>query len=131
MIDENQTQFNNDQVLWQEQHLSEAPTVSVATTPALVEQTPEQKKKKMLMIGGGVLGGIFVLTIFIMMAMGMGKNGLRLVPEPSPTPMVKREDDAFDKAFKLLQQDIAKADPTTGDLPFPPVNPVLYIAREN
>jgi hypothetical protein len=45
--------------------------------------------------------------------------------------MVKRMDDAFDKAYKLLQQDITKADPTTGDLPFPPVNPALYIAKEN
>lgn len=130
MMEENQTQFNDDQVLWQEQH---APVVPAAepTTPQSIEQTPEQKKKKMLMILGGVVGGLFVLTMLMAMAMGLGKNGLRLVPEPTPTPVAKREDDAFDKAYKLLQQDIVKADPTIGDLPFPPVNPVLYIAKEN
>lgn len=132
MIDENQTQFNDDQVLWQEQRVPVASVSDTTAAPTLaIEQTPERKKKKILMIGGGVIGGLFVLTILIAMAMGLGKNGLRLVPEPTPTPVVKREDDAFDKAYKLLQQDIVKADPTTGDLPFPPVNPVLYIAKEN
>ena len=135
MIDENQTQFNDDQVLWQEQRVPVPVPVAVSaaepSTPQPTEQTPEQKKKRVLMIGGGVVGGLFILTMLIAMAMGLGKNGLRLVPEPTPTPMVKREDDAFDKAYKLLQQDIVKADPTTGDLPFPPVNPVLYVAKEN
>ncbi len=131
MMEENQTQFNDDQVLWQEQHVPVAPVTPEVANTAMVEQTPEQKKKKMLMIGGGIVGGLFVVMLFIMMALGVGRNGLRLVPEPTPTPMVKREDDAFDKAYKLLQQDIVKADPTIGDLPFPPVNPVLYIAKDN
>lgn len=128
MIDANQTQFIEDQVLWQEQtHLAPQQPVTPSTQPL----SPEQKKKKMLIVGGSVFGGLFVLTLIVMMVMGVGRNSMRLVPEATPTPIVKQEDDAFTKAFKLLQQDIEKADPTTNDLPFPPVNPVLYIAREN
>jgi len=129
MIEENQTQFIEDQVLWQDQTHTVPQHIEVPTQIPL--HTPEQKKKKLLIIGGSIFGGLFVLTLIMMMVMGIGRNSMRLVPETTPKPIVKQEDDAFTKAFKLLQQDIVKADPTTGDLPFPPVNPALYIAREN
>jgi hypothetical protein len=77
MMAENQTQFNDDQVLWQEQHVPVPVPVAVgAAEPSALqptEQTPEQKEKRVLIIGGSVIGGLFILTVLIAMAMGLGK----------------------------------------------------------
>lgn len=124
MKSEDQTQFIEDQLLWQQDT-----TTPVMVSKSVVETSPTEKKKPSIktiaIIAAAVIGSLFVLT---MMIAGIGRNGLQLIPEPSPTPsptLINQTE--FDKAFKRLQNDITNADPTTNDLPYPPVSTSLYI----
>lgn len=130
---ENQTQFMEDQALWQH-------PASVQTTQATQETQPEQslldtkqvmgqKKKitpkRIMLIAAGM---IVALSIVLLLIAEVGRKNIRLIPElsPSPLPITDTISD-FDKAMNRLNQDVIVADPTVNDLPFPPLNPELYI----
>ena len=127
---ENQTQFMEDQALFQRP----APVQSVHAVPSEqiqpgAQQVIVQKKKispkTIILIASSV---ITILSILLMMVTGTGKNSLLLTPNPSPSPTpVTGATSDFDKAMNRLNQDIMAADPTVNDLPFPPLNPDLYI----
>ena len=124
---ENQTQFMEDQALWQRP----IPAQETQSAQSLLDaqQVIAQKKKfttkRIILIAAGV---IVILSILLMLIVGMGRKSLRLIPElsPSPTPTTNTLSD-FDKAMNRLNQDVIIADPTVNDLPFPPLNPELYI----
>lgn len=124
---ENQTQFMEDQALFQRP--TPVPVTQPEQTPLGTQQMIEQKKKitvkSMILMTAGV---IIVLSILLMMIAGVGKRSLQLTPQPSPspTPIANTLSD-FDKAMNRLNQDVQAADPTVNDLPFPPLNPELYI----
>jgi len=124
---ENQTQFMEDQALWQRPAATQF-TALEQSHPSIEEVTVQKKKlppKIMMLIAAGV---IVILTILLMMIAGIGRKNLRLMPESSPlsTPTTNTMSD-LDKALNRLNQDVIAADPTVNDLPFPPLNPELYI----
>ncbi|HKY74337.1 MAG TPA: hypothetical protein VJ246_03445 [Patescibacteria group bacterium] len=127
MKSEDQTQFMEDQLLWQQ----EAAAPMMVSKPTAELPITEKKKpsiKTFVLVGAAVFGSLIIL---LMMLMGVGRNGLQLIPEPSPSPsptLINQTE--FDKAFKRLQNDIKNADATVNDIPFPPVNPTLYIVTQ-
>lgn len=120
-----QTQFMEDQVLWQKPTTPEVPLV-----PTEGAVSPPKKKPPVKLILAAVFGGIFLLMIIIVMISGMGRNSLQLVPQPSPSPSPTAQLTDFEKSMVQLHQDIVDADPAVNDLPFPPVNPSLFIIQQ-
>ncbi len=124
---ENQTQFMEDQALWQRP----IPAQETQSEQSLldIKQVIAQKKKfttkRIILIA---TAAIVILSILLLLIVGMGRKSLRLTSElsPSPTPTTNTLSD-FDKAMNRLNQDVIIADPTVNDLPFPPLNPELYI----
>lgn len=130
---ENQTQFMEDQALWQSPIPAQTLQASQETqseqslldTQQVMDQKKKITQKRIIFIAVGV---IVILSTLLLLIVGMGKKSLRLIPElsPSPTPITNTMSD-FDKAMNRLNQDVIVADPTVNDLPFPPLNPELYI----
>jgi hypothetical protein len=129
MNTENQTQFMEDQLLWQEQQpTSVSPVMNNAQE--LPVKPPMSKVKKIGLIAVAVFGALLLLMIVLMMTMGVGEGGLSLLPaQPSPTPSAQHLGE-FDQAFKLLQQDIQAADPSINEFPYPPVSKQLFIVEQ-
>ncbi|MCA9369246.1 MAG: hypothetical protein H6773_01755 [Pseudomonadales bacterium] len=114
--DTNQTQFAEEEVLFQNVTTPQMPQVPVEN-----EQAQPKKKKKVLIIGASVFG-VFLLLILVLMIVGR-KPQVEQVLEasPSPSPTIVKDNPLRDRV-ENLQDELTEADPSNQTLVFPPVN---------
>ena len=114
--DTNQTQFAEEEALFQNVTTPEMPQAPVEEEPA----KPDPKKKIML-IGGAVFGVMFLLIIILAIVGRKPMVEQVIEPSPSPSPVIAK-DNPLRERVENLQDELGEADPTNQTLVFPPVD---------
>lgn len=115
VYNQNQTQFSSEEPLFEKPPLEPLDPNAVQT-----------KKPKPLFIFLGIFTVVLV-GILIFAALNKPQSVVEEEPELTPTPKVTKERSPIEQKLEVAVEKLEKANPTTENFPFPPVNMELRI----
>lgn len=119
--DTNQTQFSQDQPLFQNVSVPEMPQPKVEETPATANP-----RKKLIFIGIGVFVFLFLLLLLVILTRRPAEQARIIEASPSPSPVISA-DNPLKARVDNLQAELDAADPADQMLVIPPVNMDIYL----
>ncbi len=118
----NQTQFGEEEPVFENPTLPEAPVMKSDAVPPTSKKIWQQKSFQL--VGGGVIVFLFLLTTIIASQPRQRiRQILQNTTQASPLPQAS----AFETRVQKVKADLQNADPTKVDLPFPPIERNIFI----